>query len=235
MIKIDIIGRKHKGIVLIDDEDYDLVKDHKWKLLEGKNTYYVINKNRQLMHRLIYEKYNAVENSSYVIDHIDHDGLNNQKYNLRACSHRENSRNISTNTQRGISSFSKYKGVYKSFDKFKSLITVDYVKIYLGIFSNEIDAALAYDNAARKYHGEFACLNFPDVNIDVKPDTEHSYGVSKYFGVSFDKRRKKWSATICYNKKIKLIGRYNTEIEAAKAYNCEAIKLGKTKINKIED
>lgn len=56
-----------------------------------------------------------------------------------------------------------YKGVSwkKDICKWTAKIGVDYKSIYLGCFENEIEAAKAYDEAAMKYHGEFACLNFP--------------------------------------------------------------------------
>lgn len=91
------------------------------------------------------------------VDHIDHDGLNNQKTNLRNCTMKENSMNKSKN--KGFST--KYKGVYVFRNKFAVNIRVDDKIIFLGVFDNAVDGAREYDKAAIKYFGEFAHLNFP--------------------------------------------------------------------------
>jgi len=96
-----------------------------------------------------------------LVDHINHDGMDNRRANLRAATH---SQNMYHRGKRLGATQSKYKGVYwrKRNRKWQALITFQKEKIYLGYFRNEIDAAKAYDRAARKYHGEFASLNFPE-------------------------------------------------------------------------
>ena len=93
------------------------------------------------------------------IDHIDHNGLHNRKENLRLASMAQNSWN--KRKQRGNHT-SKYKGVcfYTREQKWGARIQANGNKIFLGMFTNEIDAAKVYDKAARKYYGEFAYLNF---------------------------------------------------------------------------
>jgi len=90
------------------------------------------------------------------VDHIDHDGLNNQKSNLRNCTRSENAQN-----QRHYAS-SDYQGTswHKRSRKFRSQIGVKGNRIHLGFFNSEIDAAKAYDKAALKYYGEYAKTNF---------------------------------------------------------------------------
>ena len=100
------------------------------------------------------------------IDHIDGDGLNYQKYNLRLCSFAQNRQN-SQKTKKKTSS--KYKGVIfypRSPRKWLARIGItntlgQYLRKHLGYFETEEDAALAYDKAARFYFKEFAALNFP--------------------------------------------------------------------------
>ena len=94
-----------------------------------------------------------------VVDHINTDSLDNRKANLRLATHSQNS----CNSRRDKSNtLSRYRGV--SFSKRKqkwfAAIRANGKKIWLGYFDNEIDAARAYDNAAKRYHGEFARLNF---------------------------------------------------------------------------
>jgi hypothetical protein len=101
-------------------------------------------------------------------DHINHNGLDNRKANLRVSTHKQNvwhRRKFSGRTYDGLKrpSRSRYKGVDWSNDikRWRVRIRVNGKRIYLGSFDNEIDAAKAYDIAAKKYRGEFAFLNFP--------------------------------------------------------------------------
>jgi two-component SAPR family response regulator len=85
--------------------------------------------------------------------------LDNRKQNLRNCTKRKN--NLNQPGHRN--SVSKYKGVYwkKDIKKWVASIKKDTKKLHLGYFACEADAAKAYDKAAKKYHGDFAALNFP--------------------------------------------------------------------------
>src|SRR4030042_844836 len=94
-----------------------------------------------------------------VVDHIDHNGLNNRKENLRICTFAENCRNLRASRHKS----SKYKGVHwhKKCKKWAAQVTCDHKTRHLGYFGDEIGAAKAYDRAARKYHEEFAQTNSP--------------------------------------------------------------------------
>jgi hypothetical protein len=104
-----------------------------------------------------------------VIDHHNRDGLDNRKANLRPASIAQNN----LNSCRGFNSpTSKYKGVFydKKAGKFRAVLVVDGKKKHLGYFDNEIDAAKAYDNAAKIHRGEFAVLNFaPNIHNATEP------------------------------------------------------------------
>ncbi len=91
-----------------------------------------------------------------VVDHINHDTLDNRKANLRTCTSSENMRN--SYPQKNASS--PFKGVTPVHRKWKVHIRYKNTMMYLGLFSTEIDAALAYDRKAKELHGEFAYLNF---------------------------------------------------------------------------
>ncbi len=96
-----------------------------------------------------------------VCDHINHDGLDNRKTNLRNCTLKQN--NANTRPTKGASS--KYKGVTfaKREKKWVVYIKKDGRQTFLGCFDDEVEAAKAYDAAAAKLYGEFAYLNFPDL------------------------------------------------------------------------
>ena len=151
----------NKGfITLVDDEDYGRLNQWAWRILKSRHTYYaqrqenVNNKTKSvLMHR---EIMNTPKNLQ--VDHIDHDGLNNQKVNMRNCTHLQNLHN-----QRKKGKYNKYKGVYViNRDNIIAMITYNYRQIWRKRFFTEREAAIEYDIMARKYFGEFAELNFPD-------------------------------------------------------------------------
>jgi len=90
-------------------------------------------------------------------DHINRNGLDNRKANLRPATHTQN---VWNRRKFKPYSRSKYKGV-DDMKRWRARIRVNGKRIYLGSFKTELDAAHAYDKAARKYHREFASLNFP--------------------------------------------------------------------------
>lgn len=94
-------------------------------------------------------------------DHINGRTLDNRKANLRSATALQNTWNSRKHSQ---SCSSKYKGVWfhKSIQKWTAMIKARSKRIHLGTFENEIEAAKAYDKAAKKYYGQFAYLNFPD-------------------------------------------------------------------------
>lgn len=149
-----------KQIILIDEEDKELVLKYKWRLFKRKfGGFYavawtpMINKERKFI-RL----HNLLMNRKF-IDHINGNGLDNRRCNLRICTSTTNNQN-----KRSRGGESKYKGVYRN-KQVKTKVTwmaciqVNKKHIHLGSFNTEIEAAIAYDNAAIKYFGEFAKLN----------------------------------------------------------------------------
>jgi hypothetical protein len=134
-------------IALVDDEDYEYLNKSKWFTMKGYNTYYAVKTRKAIrMHRIIL----AVNDK--MVDHIDGNGLNNQKSNLRICNHSQNLQN---------SRRSKTKGVYYTgnVSGYRSRIQVNKRSIHLGYFKTEKEAVDAYNKAATYYFGEFACVN----------------------------------------------------------------------------
>ena len=146
---------------IVDDEDYQWLSQWKWAAVKpNRNHHYAIrtvyapHKTTILMHRAIT---NAPPDK--VVDHINHNSLDNRKTNLRICSNQDNVRN-----QLPRLTASKYKGVTRNNDhsKWRAAIVVDGKLIHLGAFTDEIEAAKAYDTSAAKEFGEFAHPNFSD-------------------------------------------------------------------------
>lgn len=148
----------------VDNDDYILQSKHKWHALVVKGKVYAIRKSKKsdmlpkrtsiLMHRAIL----GVKDITILIDHIDNDGLNNKRNNLRKADASTNQMNLPIRKNRGSS---KYKGVdwHKRSSKWRANIRKNGVTIYLGLYSKETDAALAYNNKAKEIFGEFALLN----------------------------------------------------------------------------
>ena len=99
--------------------------------------------------------------ANMLYDHINHNGLDNRKANLRKATL---SQNLCNRKKRNTITRSKYKGLEwdKIQKKWKARIQINNKKIYLGSFPNETHVAKAYDNAAKKYHQKFANLNFSE-------------------------------------------------------------------------
>lgn len=152
MKKIRINTSKGDNIyTLIDDDDFDIICNQRWYINSNNYALCEIGGKFIYLHRLIM---NAQKGQ--IIDHIDGDGLNNQKSNLRFCSHSQNMCN-----RKSISNgSSRYLGVYLAKHKYyKVAIKVNKKQIYIGQYRDEKLAAKKYNEAAIKYHGVFARLN----------------------------------------------------------------------------
>lgn len=148
-------------VAIVDDEDYDILNFFKWQYTEaGRNTGYARRvqattskyRSRQVqMHRTIMQVC-ALDWTQNPVDHIDHNGLNNQKSNLRLCSPGQNK----SNGRSGRA----FRGVYKNnWGVIYAAIKHNHKQIYLGAFKTEEEAARAYDEAALRLHGPFATIN----------------------------------------------------------------------------
>ena len=130
-------------LAVVDDEDYDYLIQYDWFAHKEYSTWYAYCKNI-LMHRLIMKTPKHL-----LVDHIDHDGLNNQKINLRHCTRQQNARN---NTSTGVY-------YHKANQKYIARITINSKSKHVGCFNTEREAMIAYNEAAIHHYGEFACLN----------------------------------------------------------------------------
>lgn len=145
---------------LIDDADYALVGQYKWYGIKWRNTYAATANMKAngrwetiYMHRVIM---GLKRGDKLQVDHINHDGLDNRRANLRTCTNQQNL----FNRIKSEKTSNRYKGVWRtSVGTWAVKIRFCNNDIYLGCFKIEQDAALAYNIAAVKYYGEFANLN----------------------------------------------------------------------------
>jgi hypothetical protein len=138
----------------VDRKDAKRLKKYKWRLSSdgyAVRDVKVDGKTQTIrMHREILDAPDDM-----VVDHVDGEGLNNLRINLRLATVSQNNAN-SAPRRRG-----KYKGVYrdKKSGKYRVKLTAGGKSIHVGVFEDKHEAALAYNEAALKYHGEFARLN----------------------------------------------------------------------------
>lgn len=140
--------------VVVDREDFDLVRSLRWFPSVRKNQTYAMTNPGIMMHRFI-----SGNPKNFMIDHEDGNGLNNRRSNLRRCTRSQNAANSGSRD----GSASIYKGVSRlgRTGTWRAEITIHGQCIPLLISKDQEEAARAYDEAARSLYGEFAWLNFP--------------------------------------------------------------------------
>lgn len=148
---------------IVDDEDADLASSYSWWANNRPNTTYacahVPGSGRRgqksiSLHRLLLDAPPGIQ-----VDHIDHDGLNNRRSNLRLATNAQNQ----ANRRKKPGAASRFRGVswHKASGSWQACIRRDGRQCHLGHFKDETDAARAYDAAARSVFGDFALLNNP--------------------------------------------------------------------------
>jgi hypothetical protein len=147
---------------MVDPEDYGRLAGYKWFAMRSRRGFYAVRmvkakngrRKKIRMHRRIFD---VPEDK--LIDHINHNGLDNRKENLRIATNMQNSWN--KRKQRGDYS-SQYKGVSWAMrvGKWHTEIYCRGKKIFIGYFDDQISAARAYDARATELYGDYATLNF---------------------------------------------------------------------------
>jgi hypothetical protein len=176
-----------------------------------------------MMHRLILEPA-----SGQFVVHRDGNGLDNRRGNLVVTDSRSMAMHlISARRVNPDVKQREYYGVARQgrHTKHRSAIIMDRGQIIrLGLFKTARDAALAYDFEARKLFGEKAVLNFPRILLEAPPpQIPKRSRKSRFRGVR--KMDRKWAATLCPNGKQIFLGRYETEEDAARAYDHACMRL----------
>ena len=168
MMTIPLQGSKAAGrVAMVDNVYFPLAMSYRWHVVE-----------RIIDGRVIAGPYAATTlhgsgRTLYLhtlitgwpmVDHVDHNGLNCRMYNLREADPTLNS----ANRLPAPGHTSQYKGVswMPPRRKWKAEIRTGGRAIYLGLYREEIDAAIAYDRAAKEIWGPYACLNLPDDRSD---------------------------------------------------------------------
>jgi hypothetical protein len=206
----------------VDDEDFDWLNQWKWSATKsGKHYYayrniYVKSKyiRRVSMHRLIMGDVDGL-----YVDHIDGNGINNQRNNLRNVTGQQNCYNWHKESGEyvGVRSIGNYWGAF---------ISIGGNRTYIGRYRTKNEAAVAYNDAAIATRGQYASINDVDEDNRSAPIVKYiGRYTSRYRGVSRDAGRRlcEWRAEIRVNHKVIYLGNFNSEKEAALAFNDAAI------------
>ena len=141
-------------VAIVSDVDYNYINKFKWFTFSPrKNIYYAARTQGGkliLMHRII-----ANTPADLHTDHINKNGLDNRRSNLRACTFTQNmqNKNIYSNNTCG------YKGVVKVGKRWLAKITYNKKRISIGRFDSPEEAAKAYNNKAKELFGHYASVN----------------------------------------------------------------------------
>jgi hypothetical protein len=223
-------------VAIVDDEDFEELNKFRW-YCDRKYAVRDITsqgiRDRVYMHRLIANAPDHLE-----VDHINGDGADNRKENLRLCTHAENSRNRRAQKN----NTTKYKGVWfsKRDNRFVAETRLNGKKITIGFFKTAEEASEAYKAKVLEIHGAFANTNneihlvnpVRDELKDVAPERNNDpKGSSGYFGVSESGYGNRFYVHIRIKGKSVKVGSFLSLHEAALAYNAKAIELFGDKAN----
>lgn len=234
IIQIPLYSSKHPGLfALIDEEDDFFVGAYHWNVVADGLTFYAVRtwqegrRSERITHTVRMHRQIMEPPPHLVVDHIDGNGLNNTRANLRICTDGENlgNRRVSpknTSTFTGVTYLART-------DRWKATI-MDGRYIHLGWYATAEEAALAYDTAALRLRGAFARLNFPDRISEHGTDPQTTLRLwptnkSGFVGVSFATHMNRWMAGITHKRVHRFLGYYDTPEEAARAYDAAAREL----------
>lgn len=152
-------------VAVVDDDDFARVAQFKWYAIQRSGKWHAARKPKSgavYMHRFLMDAPDGAE-----VDHVNGNGLDNRRENLRICSKRENARNRKSGAR---AKSSRFHGVtlHPRGNRWRVVICAgardrrgNAKQIYVGHFIDETEAARAYDRAALKHFGAFAATNFP--------------------------------------------------------------------------
>ena len=215
---------------LVDDRDFTWLNQHKWSLSDKGYPQSRINGKDVKMHLMVADRYFGKREKGMILDHINQNKKDSRLCNLRVCTYQENSRNRDRHAE---DETSKYHGVNyrKESGTWRVRIMDSGIQYNIGTFRTEIEAAIAYNHAAKEMFGEFASLNdIPDKYNDIQP--KPIVPKSPYIGVT-EIPCGHFSARIKKNGRKYYLGTFDSAVVAAHKYDEAAKKLhgDKAKLN----
>lgn len=229
MVDHKLIPLSQGKFAIVDPEDFEWLSQRRWYCNKGYA--YTTNKigdrryENIAMHRLILEAPKGVD-----VDHANGNPLDNRRVNIRFCTQAQNNCNQRSAPKRQNKT-SKFKGVCWNPRRQKWVAKLG--NNIVAAFDSELEAAKAYDAAARFHYGEFAAPNFEgsealsiqQIREAVKLKFKSEF-TSRFLGVSWQKQRRKWIAVAHHQGKQHYLGLFDSELEAAIAYDAKIRELG---------
>lgn len=217
----------------VDDADYDRLHLFHWRMFEGYAArsitipipHHPLIRPKRRTKKVIIFMHREVMNATdgVFVDHRDGDKLNNTRSNLRLATKQQNC----SNRRKNANNSSGYAGVSykKETGRWSAAIGYKGKSHHIGYYDTPEEAARARDAVALTFFGEFANPNFKDGSIAPSPIKLRRGKFSKYRGVSWLAKPKKWAAHLKIESKPRrriYLGRYNDPADAAKAYDIAA-------------
>jgi len=203
---------------IIDDDDYDKIKNYKWfldRLGYAEASHHNINeadgkRGGIKMHHLIMNS-----KKGQTIDHKNRNKLDNRKENLRFCTKQQNRWNTEFKKKRP----SGYIGVIQRKIGFEAVININKKYIVIGRYKTAEEAAIAFNNKAKKERGEFAVLNVVPNEANIKP-VKLRVGPKGIFLT----KDNVYTSCISVNKQRIYLGRFKSKKDAIKSRNDYILK-----------
>lgn len=145
-------------VAQVSDFDFERLNQRQWSAHFSKGKWYAITNDGKFPFRKVLKMHREIMNppAGLEVDHRDGDGLNNQRDNLRLCTHAQNVCNAGPSTKNTTG----FKGVSRHGERFRATIKSNHNWMHIGVFNTPEEAARAYDAKAVELHGEFAWTNF---------------------------------------------------------------------------
>jgi hypothetical protein len=146
---------------LVDDADYQRLSGTRWYAKKSKAGWYAVRWETVGRVRRIVRMHNVVASPppGMEADHANGDTLDNTRGNLRVCTRSQNLHNTARSSRPASS---RFRGVHLDGEVWRARLRTNGLRLNLGRFATEVEAAKAYDRAAVEMVGQFARLNFPE-------------------------------------------------------------------------
>jgi hypothetical protein len=157
LLSVSLIKLTQSKYAIVDTADYEWLNEWRWHVgKHGSRWVAMRTPARNIPHHTIFMAREILAITTCLeVDHINHNTLDNRRSNLRPVSHKQNM----CNRQKNKTNTTGFKGVSRKGNRWRATIMTS-GKIYrLGYYKTSTEAAVAYNNAARKYHGIYAHLN----------------------------------------------------------------------------